>query len=155
MQYRWTWIDRDKLKTYWSECIKEESMRSVLIGDIHSDKRVATICAYIWIFCQLPTCHTFVTWNKWKRLINLMEREPSKFPLRLTESPWPIADYTCVTMLDTSSWALHKCKLYITVRFQRVTPWAVIAHTNACVNDESLQRGPRRPRRCPHLHGER
>lgn len=38
---------------------------------------------------------------------------------------------------------LHKCRLCTTVRFQRFTPLAVIAYTNACVNDECLQRGPR------------
>lgn len=35
-------------------------------------------------------------------------------------------------MLDTSCRTLHKCKLCITVRFQRVTPWAVIAHKCLC-----------------------
>lgn len=44
----------------------------------------------------------------------------------------PISHCTCVKMLDTSSRALHKCKLCVTVRFQRVTPWAVIAHKCLC-----------------------
>lgn len=110
----------------------------------------------IWIFKQLPmNLFTYLSLgNKY-----LTERELSKFPPRLWENTpiqsGPGADYTCVKMLDTSSQALHKCKLCITVRFQRVTPRAVIVHTTACVSDESLQRGPRRPRRCPRVHGER
>lgn len=62
---------------------------------------------------------------------------------------WPTAACTCVKTLKTSLGELHKCRLCTTARFQRFTPWAVIAYTNACVNDECLQRGPRRPRRCP------
>lgn len=45
-------------------------------------------------------------------------------------------------MLDASSQALPECELCITVGFQRVTPWAVIVHTTACVSDGALQRGP-------------
>lgn len=96
-------------------------------------------------------------WNKWIHLVSGRTRAvkvSSETLRRHSNPPWPSVDDPCVKMPDTSSEVLCKYNSYITARFQIVTPQAVIVDTTACVNDESLQRGPSHPRRCPRVRGE-